>query len=1129
VEYDIDNIVNSISDCLMIVDKNRKIKTVNKKLEKYMGISKDEFINNIMCGFFLFINKDDEKVCPLIDSLKNKESMDFSYPEYRLVINNNIKLVDGRVDLIKEAGEIVGAVISFKDITEKIETEEKLIESEKKFKSLYTAMVNSYTLRKVIYDENGEPYDYLYLEVNPAYEKLIGKSRDEIIGKTYRELFPESDTFWIKSNHYVTMRGESKVFEGYVPSVDKYLRTYVFMVTDELSGFIATDISKQKELEELLEKERELFKQLFTSMDNAYALCEFTGDKDNIEFKFLEVNPQYLKYVNKSREEVINKKNSEIFSQYYNKDPKASKEVLDAYYEAAINHKTQRFDIYSSLMNRYLEVIVYGQGDNKFAVEYIDISERKKLQENLRKEKERYSDLFNTMSEGFVLLDLIYGDSDTPIDFRIINLNPKGEEIIDSSFDNIVGLKASNFFKKYGCNEKFSLEKLIDLYNRVDKNLNNRESGILTKAFGKTLDISAFKPSDNSFAILFRDVTKQNELEKQIKLERELLDLMFNTSLSAFAILEMIYDGNGEPVDYIFTKVNPKYLELGDYKEEDIIGVRASELYEVDFKREGSMFYEYVKVLKTGKPISTEFYSIAYQAYLDINVTKVKENTLAISFSDITEKKMMQDKLHENLELLKKSQKELSKSEAMFRAILSNTTDAVLIYDKNLNNVFRSDNVKKILGWDKKHFESTDGFSLLHPEDKNRVIKYMKDIIKEGFGAKLEFEARILKKSGEYIYTKNSMVNLIDESNINGILINYSDISEIKKRESEIVYLSNYDALTGLYNRSYFERNLEEIDIKDNLPLSIIIGDLNGLKLVNDMFGHSKGDEILVKMAAIIKSLTIKDYIPIRYGGDEYLIVLPKTTKEEANQLIRNIKDECENYKASEDNEIFYLSIALGCSSKESKEKELSEVLKEAEDYMYKDKLFEGRSVHSATSLVSSIKTALHEKSDETEEHSARLARYSVEVGRKYNLLDYQLKELAFAAELHDIGKIGVDDRILIKEGKLTDDEWEKVKEHPAVGYRIAKASPELSSIADYILYHHEKWDGSGYPFGLKGQDIPLYSRIIAVIDAYDVMTSGRPYKKAMTKEEALAELETNKGTQFDPKVVDIFINEVLE
>jgi HD-GYP domain-containing protein (c-di-GMP phosphodiesterase class II) len=171
----------------------------------------------------------------------------------------------------------------------------------------------------------------------------------------------------------------------------------------------------------------------------------------------------------------------------------------------------------------------------------------------------------------------------------------------------------------------------------------------------------------------------------------------------------------------------------------------------------------------------------------------------------------------------------------------------------------------------------------------------------------------------------------------------------------------------------------------------------------------------------------------------------------------------------------------------------------------------------------------MYAKSQETEEHAERIKNLAQMVGKEIGLPQEKLDELALLATLHDIGKVGIDEKILNKPGKLSKEEWKEMKKHPEIGYRIAMASPELMTVAEYILAHHERWDGKGYPRGLKGEEIPLLARIIAITDAYDAMMSDRPYRKAISKEEALAEIKANAGTQFDPKFAEFFVKLMSE
>jgi len=326
-----------------------------------------------------------------------------------------------------------------------------------------------------------------------------------------------------------------------------------------------------------------------------------------------------------------------------------------------------------------------------------------------------------------------------------------------------------------------------------------------------------------------------------------------------------------------------------------------------------------------------------------------------------------------------------------------------------------------------------------------------------------------------------------------------------------------YDSLTSLRNRNYFEKILSDYHKHESIPLSIIIGDLNGLKITNDVFGHSTGDSLLVKTAEILRKCSPKDALIFRWGGDEFFVLLPGKKEVDANKICKKIKEECPK---AEDTKV-ELSISLGYATRKSKQGELTKIMKEAEDRMYRHKLLETKSYRS--SLISSLKKTLAEKSSESAGHAERMTKHAIRVGKKIGLIGSELEDLRLLAMLHDLGKVAIDDEILKKTGPLNDKEWEEIKKHPEAGYRIAQASLELSQISNYILSHHEWWDGNGYPLGKKELEIPLLSRIISVVDVYDVMTHKATYKGAITHQEAIKELDRCAGTQFDPKIVEIF------
>ncbi len=353
---------------------------------------------------------------------------------------------------------------------------------------------------------------------------------------------------------------------------------------------------------------------------------------------------------------------------------------------------------------------------------------------------------------------------------------------------------------------------------------------------------------------------------------------------------------------------------------------------------------------------------------------------------------------------------------------------------------------------------------------------------------------------------------------IMGKLLILNDITLRKQKENQLRYQSYHDKLTDVFNRYYFEEELARLNSGKKFPISIIIGDINGLKLINDAFGNKKGDELIKKIAKILQRSLPDKGILCRYGGDEFAIILPETNKDDALKIINRISKNCRKSSTN----IMPLSISMGLSTKENEGKNIITLVKEAEDAMQEYKLSEDRSMRS--SVVLSLKKALEERDYETEEHANRLAELSLLLGKKIKLEESELNKLRLLAFLHDIGKISIPDNIVLKPGKLTPREWEIMKKHSEIGYRIAESSPDLMQIASGILYHHERWDGMGYPKGLKGGNIPIISRILSIVDSYDAMISERPYKRGMSPEKALQEIKRCAGTQFDPYLADKFL-----
>jgi len=384
------------------------------------------------------------------------------------------------------------------------------------------------------------------------------------------------------------------------------------------------------------------------------------------------------------------------------------------------------------------------------------------------------------------------------------------------------------------------------------------------------------------------------------------------------------------------------------------------------------------------------------------------------------------------------------------------------------------------------------------------------------------FEYEIITKSNERKWVLEIGQGIFNDKDeliaLEGIVI---DNHEQKLREKQIMFMLDHDYLTGLFNRKYYEEAIKKLDKNKNLPLTMVITDINGVRLINDAFGYSRGDKLIKETANLLQSCCRSGDVLARLGGDEFGFILPNTDNEKADKFVNAIIKACAEYNKNKKNKLFEMNISIGYATKVSAYEDINDIMKSADDYMRNKKLLNRKSIHNE--IISSIMATMYEKSEETEEHAKRLSRICKKIGDQLKLNQKNMSELELFAMLHDIGKVAIDDRILKKPGKFNDDEWIIMKSHPEIGYRIAKSASEIEPISEYILTHHERWDGKGYPRGLNGEEIPLLSRILAVADSFDAMTNDRIYRKAMSLEYAITEINKNSGSQFDPQVVEVF------
>jgi diguanylate cyclase (GGDEF)-like protein/PAS domain S-box-containing protein len=620
-------------------------------------------------------------------------------------------------------------------------------------------------------------------------------------------------------------------------------------------------------------------------------------------------------------------------------------------------------------------------------------------------------------------------------------------------------------------------------------------------------ELRMVKNNEKEILAISRNVTAERQKELELKLSEEKYKTLVNEMQQGLALFQGELNENGDITNYRLLDANESYGRLTGLKNKDILGKTIGQIFP---SLEKSLIEKIAHVAKVGQSINYEHYLQETGKHYEVTAYRPKELQFAVIVTDIT--------------VRKQTEKAIKASEYNFRSIFEGSSDAILliqhnkVIDCNLATI-------ELLGYDSKASilgKSPVEFSPKKQPDgesyEEKIFQIHKNTVKNG---KYKFEWWYKRADGRVLPVEVMMTTVLH----NGEEVFHSlcrDISQRKEMEQKLEYLSYHDQLTGLYNRRFFEEELKRLDTERNLPMTIVMGDVNGLKLINDSFGHVMGDELLKKVAEFIRLGCRTDDIIARLGGDEFVILLPKTNAYETEQIIKRIQDLASKEKVGS----IDISISFGYETKNNEKEKNHEIFKNAEDHMYKKKLFESPSMRGKT--IKTIITTLHEKNKREEQHSLRVSALCQSMGEALKLTEGKIQELKTIGLLHDIGKIAIDENILNKPEKLTENEWEEVKRHPEIGYRILSTVNDMLEMANNVLYHHERWDGKGYPKGLKGSEIPFESRIISIADAYDAMTSERSYRNALSEEVALGELEKNAGIQFDPELVKIFIEKVL-
>ncbi len=717
---------------------------------------------------------------------------------------------------------------------------------------------------------------------------------------------------------------------------------------------------------------------------------------------------------------------------------------------------------------------------------------RKLAEEELRENKARYKAFFDRTFYCIYIHDF---------EGRFIDANDAALNLLGYKREDIPSVKFSTLLEEDQLPIAFkNMEELLQTGSQKRPNeykLRKKDGGHVWVEAEASVIYKQGKP----YAIqgIARDITDRKRTE----------DALLESEERYRAIVESSIDGIVIVQGLIIMFVNKAVCKMFGYQSADeIIGHEFTEFIAPEYReimvergllREGGFEvpsrYEFKALRKKG---------IQFDAELSVTLITYRCNVARQGIiRDISESK--------------RAEKALLESEERYRNIFEESREAIYVSSREGKFIDVNQAALELFSYSREEMIGMDVIDIyVNPADR---YKFQQEI--EQKGSVKNYEVRFRKKNGIEI---DCLLTSTVWKSVDGTILGYQgiirDITETKKVADQLRYLSLHDRLTGLYNRAYFEEEMRRLESGRYDSVCIIMCDVDGLKLVNDALGHHAGDNLLIATANVLKESFRESDVIARVGGDEFAVLVANTDSNAIEKACQRIHDAAAKYNSA--NPILPLSISLGFAVSTGKPTIMGNLFKEADNNMYREKL--QHSLIARSTIVQTLMKALETRDFKTKGHIDRLQKLATALALGIGLLDHRVTDLRLLAEFHDIGKVGIPEHILFKPGPLTPDEIIEMQKHCEIGHRIAIYTPDLIPIADLILKHHEWWNGEGYPLGIKGEEIPLECRILSICDTYENMTSDRPYHKAMSHEEAVAELTRRSGTKFDPDFVYKFI-----